>query len=133
MPQLVAAATRSERLVTWSLGGFAALALALAAIGVYGVVAYSVTQRRREVAVRLALGAEPSRVLRLVLGEGMRLVMAGAAVGVVAALALSRALASLLFGVAPRDPATIAGIVALLLAVAYAAMLLPARHVLGSA
>jgi predicted permease len=128
LPQLVAAATATERLVTWSLSGFAGVALALAAIGVYGVVAYSVSQRRREVAVRLAVGAEPRRVLALILREGMTLVTAGAALGVVVALWLSAALATLLYGVEPRDPTTLAGIVTLLLMVAAGAVVLPAHR-----
>ena len=128
LPQLVAASTTRERLVGWSLTGFAALALALAALGVYGVVAFSVAQRRREVAVRMALGAEPSKVLGLIFREGMSLVGAGAVVGIAAALLLGKTLASLLFGVAPRDPATLAVIVAVLAAVAGLATLLPARR-----
>ncbi|MGH7675662.1 MAG: FtsX-like permease family protein, partial [Gemmatimonadales bacterium] len=128
MPRLIAAATLGERLVTWSLGGFAAVALALAAIGVYGVVAYSVGQRRREVALRLALGADAGRVLGLILREGMTLVAIGAAIGVASALALGNTLASLLFRVAPRDPVSLGGVLVLLLGVAAAAILLPARR-----
>jgi predicted permease len=128
LPQLITASTAGERLVGWSLAGFAVLALTLAALGVYGVVAFSVSQRRREVAVRLALGAEPARVLRMILGEGMALAAAGALVGAAAALALGRTLSSLLFGVAPRDPLTLAAILALLVAVAGLAILIPARR-----
>jgi predicted lysophospholipase L1 biosynthesis ABC-type transport system permease subunit len=128
MPQLIKASTAGERLVGWSLAGFAALALALAALGVYGVVAFSVAQRRREVAVRMALGAEPARVLGMILREGMSLVAAGAVVGIVAALLLGKTLASMLFGVAPRDPITLLVIVAVLAAVATCATLLPARR-----
>jgi predicted permease len=128
LPELVAESTAGERLVGWSLAGFAGLALALAALGVYGVVAFSVGQRRREVAVRMALGAEPGRVLRQILGEGMTLVAAGAVVGVVAALLLGKTLASLLYGVAPRDPLTLLAIVAVLAVVASLATWLPARR-----
>jgi ABC-type antimicrobial peptide transport system permease subunit len=128
LTELVAESTAGERLVGWSLAGFAGLALALAALGVYGVVAFSVGQRRREVAVRMALGAEPGRVLRQILGEGMTLVAAGAVVGVVAALLLGKTLASLLYGVAPRDPLTLLAIVAVLAVVASVATWLPARR-----
>ena len=128
LPQIIDASTAGERLVGWSLAAFAGLALALAALGVYGVVAFSVGQRRREVAVRMALGAEPGRVLRLILKEGMSLVGAGALVGAVAALLLGKALAGMLFGVAPRDPVTLALILVLLLVVAGLATLLPARR-----
>jgi ABC-type antimicrobial peptide transport system permease subunit len=128
MPDVIKASTTGERLVGWSLAAFAALALALAALGVYGVVAFSVTQRRREVAVRMALGAEPARVLGMILRESMGLVGAGALVGLVAALLLGRALASQLYGVAPRDPVTLVTIIALLASVAGLATLLPARR-----
>jgi predicted permease len=128
LSQLVAASATSERLVAWSLVGFAVLALALAALGVYGVVAFSVGQRRREVAVRMALGADPGRVLRQILGEGLTLVVGGALVGLVAALVTGSALSKLLYGVAPRDPRTLVMILALLLAIATLATLLPARR-----
>ena len=128
MPQLITASTAGERLVGWSLAGFAGLALALAALGVYGVVAFSVSQRRREVAVRMALGAEPGRVLSMILREGMALVAAGAVLGVAAALLLGKTLANQLYGVAPRDPLTLVTIVAVLGGVAALATLLPARR-----
>jgi ABC-type antimicrobial peptide transport system permease subunit len=128
LPELVAESTAGERLVGWSLAGFAGLALALAALGVYGVVAFSVSQRRREVAVRMALGAEPARVLRHILVEGMAMVGAGAAVGLVAALVAGGALSKVLYGVAPRDPVTLVAILALLAVVAAAATVLPARR-----
>lgn len=128
LPQLIAESTAGERLVGWSLAGFAGIALALAALGVYGVVAFSVGLRRREVAVRMALGAEPGRVLSMILREGMTLVVAGAAVGLVAALLAGSALNKLLYGVAPRDPVTLLLILVLLLVVAGLATLFPARR-----
>jgi predicted permease len=128
LPELITASTAGERLVGWALAAFAALALALAALGVYGVVAFSVRQRTREVAVRMALGAAPARVLRQILGEGMTLVGAGAVVGIIAALLLGSALGKLLYGVDPRDPATLALIIIVLLLVAGAATWLPARR-----
>jgi len=132
LPQLVAAATASERLVAWSLVGFAVLALVLASLGVYGVVSFSVGQRRREVAVRMALGAEPARVLRQIFQEGMGLIGFGALIGFVGAVLASTALRKLLYGVAPRDPLTLFVILVLLLAVAGAATLLPARRAAAS-
>jgi cell division protein FtsX len=132
LPQLVRASTTSERLVAWSLVAFAILALALATLGVYGVVAFSVRQRSREVAVRMALGAEPARVLRQILSEGMTLVAYGAAVGIIAALLFGSALGKMLYGVAPRDPVTLVLILAVLLAVAGIATLLPARRAAAS-
>ncbi len=125
---LIAQSTLGERLVGWSLAAFACLALVMAVIGVYGVVAYSVGQRRREVAVRLALGAEPERVRGLIHREGMTLVGIGAVVGLAGALALGGTLASLLFGVAPRDPLTLVGIMLLLLTIAAGATFVPARR-----
>ncbi len=128
LPALVRRATTGERIVGWSLAAFAALALALAAIGIYGVISYAVGRRRREMAVRLALGAAPGAVLRLVLGEGLTLVAIGAAVGLAGALALGGVIASLLYGVAPRDAATLGAALLVLLAVATAATWLPARR-----
>jgi putative ABC transport system permease protein len=107
---------------------FAGVALALAAIGIYGVLTYSVTQRTREMGVRLALGAQPSDILGLVVREGLRLALAGIAIGAAGALALMRAVNSLLFGIAPTDPATFAAISMLLVLVALAACWVPARR-----
>jgi len=108
------------------LTAFAALALALANVGVYGVMAYLVTQRRHEIGVRIALGAEPREVLSLVIGRGMLLVLAGAGLGLAGAVALTHLLGSLLYGVRPADPVTLAAVAALLGLVALAACIVPA-------
>ena len=107
---------------------FAALAGVLAAVGVYGVMAYSVAQRRQEIGIRLALGARPRNVLTMILGQGMRLGAAGVAAGLVAAFALTRVAATLLYGVSPTDPLTFSIISLVLLAVASLASYLPARR-----
>jgi putative ABC transport system permease protein len=108
------------------VGVFAAVALLIAAIGVYGVLAYSVNQRTREIGLRMALGAQQSNVLRLIVNEGMMVGLAGIAAGLAGAYALSRALAALLFGVQARDPLTFAVVAATLMAIAFAACLVPA-------
>jgi len=107
---------------------FAALALIIASVGIYGVMAYSVTQRTREIGVRMALGSTPSRIFRLVVGDGMRMAVFGVIVGVVASVILNRYLASLLFQVGANDPITLAAVSALLVAVALFACYIPARR-----
>jgi len=109
---------------------FAALALALACVGIYGVVSYLVGQRTREIGARMALGAQPADILRLVLGQGARMALVGVAIGIVAALALTRFMANQLFGVSARDPLTLLGVAALLMVVAVAACYIPARRAL---
>jgi len=108
---------------------FAVAALMLAAIGLYGTVAFAVQQRRGELAIRLALGATTRQTSRLVLREGLMLSLVGTAGGLVAAIALSHLLSGLLFGVSPVDPATIAGVAVLLVAVSAAACYFPTRSV----
>ena len=105
-----------------------AIGLVLAATGIYGVIAYFVSQRTQEIGVRMALGATSGRVVRLILGQALRPVAVGAVVGVAAALGASRVLSSQLFGVSPTDPLTIAAVVATLIGVALAASAVPARR-----
>jgi putative ABC transport system permease protein len=116
------------RLSAWLLGLFAALAAALAAAGLYGVMSYSVNQRTQEIGLRIALGAANRDVLRLVIGEGFKLTVAGLALGLAASFALSRLIAGQLFGVTATDPLTYAGVAALLAMVAMLACYIPARR-----
>jgi putative ABC transport system permease protein len=118
----------SRRFDTYVLGAFAAAALALAAIGVYGLLAYAVAQRRREIAVRAALGATSSEIRRLIVGEGMRLAGAGIVLGIIAGLFLTRLLRTLLYDVGASDPVTFAIVTGLLAVVAWVACYLPARR-----
>jgi len=127
MDDVFAEAIGRPRLLAQLLGVFAGLALLLAAIGAYGVLAYMVTERRREIGIRMALGADRRSVVRLVLSQGLGLTLAGVAGGLAVAFAMNRVLASLLFGVRPSDPATIAGVIALIATVALIACYLPAR------
>jgi predicted permease len=124
---------RADSLATYrftmrTLGAFALVALVLASFGIYGVIAFSVSRRTREIGLRLALGAPPGRILRDVIGEGLRLAGPGLVLGVVAALALTRFLAGLLFGVTARDPMTFVAVVAFLLLVAASACYFPGRR-----
>ena len=128
MEQVAGATVARPRLNLLLLGGFAILALLLAAIGIYGVISYSVTQRRAEIGVRVALGASRPDVLRLVVGQGVRLTLAGLLVGLAGALVLTRLMTSLLFGVEPTDPLTLATVAAFLAAVALLASWIPARR-----
>jgi predicted permease len=122
----MAAATSRTRFAALLLAVFAGVALLLAGVGIYGVIAYSVSQRTRELGVRMALGARRGDVVRLVVGQGAALAAAGIAIGLAAALALTRVLTGLLHGVTATDPATFAAISLLLAATAVAASLLPA-------
>ena len=117
-----------QRLSAWLLSGFAAVALALAAIGIYGVVAYSVTARRREFGVRAVLGADANSIIVLVLRTGARPILLGLLFGVAAAVAAANLLKSLLFGIAPNDPVTFAVVPLFFAAVALAAGIVPARR-----
>jgi predicted permease len=117
---------RRPRMLMQLFAAFAGLALLLAAIGTYGVLSYMVTQRRREIGIRMALGAERATVLRTIMGHGLELTCAGLMAGLVAALALTRLMETLLFDVRPNDPATLAAVAALITGVAAAASLIPA-------
>ena len=128
MNEVVSASVAQPRLTTQFTGFFAALALLLTAVGVYGVLAYSVTQRIHEMGIRMALGASRSEILKMVVGQGMRLVAFGLILGLVVSLAATRLLATLLFGTSARDPLTFAAVTLLLLVVALFAAYIPARR-----
>jgi putative ABC transport system permease protein len=128
MNEIISGLVSAQRLAFLLLGVFAFLALALAAIGIYGVTSYVVSERTHEIGVRIALGAQTRDVSRLVLGHGARLAGIGAIGGVVAALALTRLLSSLLFGVSATDPLTFIGVAIVLTLVALAACYVPARR-----
>ncbi len=128
MEQLLADSLSRARFTMLLLGIFAGVALLLAAVGIYGLIAYSVTQRTQELGIRIALGAQRRDVLRLVLRHGTRLTLLGLALGIAAALAITRLLASLLFGISATDPLTFAGVAALLAFVALLACFIPARR-----
>ena len=126
MEEWLANSAAQPRLNTVLLSSFAAIALLVAVTGIYGVLAYSVDQRTREIGLRVALGATPRDVLRLIVGEGMRIVLVGIAIGVAAGLALGRVLAGLVYGVRIHDPLIFSGVVLMLAAVALAACSIPA-------
>jgi putative ABC transport system permease protein len=128
MQEVVDLSVQDWRFRAVLLGSFGALALFIAAIGVYGVISYSVAQRTQEIGVRVALGADRRDVLGLVLRQGMNTALAGIAIGLVAAFALTRVMANLLFGVNARDPLTFGGVAALLGLVALGACYVPARR-----
>jgi putative ABC transport system permease protein len=121
-------ALAEPKLYTWLLGTFAAVSLLLAAVGIYGVMSYSVAQRTHEIGLRVALGAQRADVLRLILSQGMKLVGSGLALGLLTALLLTRLLEKLLFGISPTDPLTFFAIALLLAVVALVACWIPARR-----
>jgi predicted permease len=129
LDQTKARSIAEERFTMLLLGLFAALALGLAAVGIHGVLSYSVTERAREIGIRLALGAHPARLRRSVVAQGLALAATGLVIGAVGALLLTRALQSLLHGVTPADPLTFGAVVCVLAAVAALASYLPARRV----
>ena len=131
MESRVQIASTGERLAASFVGDFGLLALVLAAVGIYGVIAYATRQRTHEIGIRMALGARSSSILRLVLSQGLRLTLAGLAGGLGLSLALTRLLSSMLFGVTPTDAPTFAGVALLLGLVALAACYLPARRALS--
>jgi putative ABC transport system permease protein len=126
MAEYIASSVAAPRFNTTLLSVFAAVALVLTVIGLYGVMSYSVAQRTNEIGIRMALGAQTRDVLKLIVNQGLRLVLIGLALGMAGALALTRLLSSLLFGVGTKDPATFVGIAALLALVALLACYVPA-------
>jgi ABC-type antimicrobial peptide transport system permease subunit len=126
MSDVVAASMATPRLTGFLLGAFAAIALALAAVGIYGVLAYLVSQRTHEIGIRLAIGADRGQVLRMVLRQGVTLALAGVAIGLMVAFALTRWMESLLYQVTPGDPVTFATVPLVLVAVAVVASYVPA-------
>ncbi|MGA2899531.1 MAG: ABC transporter permease [Candidatus Acidiferrales bacterium] len=128
MEENMATTVAQPRFRTWLIGILAMLALVLAAVGVYGVMSYTVTQRTSEIGVRVALGAQPKDVFRIIVGEGLRLALFGVGVGLVAALVLTRLLQSFLFGISAYDPLTFIAVSLLLTLVAVAASYFPARR-----
>jgi putative ABC transport system permease protein len=128
MDQWMSNSAAQPRLNTQLLSVFAIGALLIAAIGIYGVLAYSVNQRTREIGLRMALGATPGNVLRLVVGEGMKVVLIGVMIGLAGGLALGKAVSSLVFGVPVRDPLTFIAVAVILAAIALAACAIPARR-----
>jgi ABC-type antimicrobial peptide transport system permease subunit len=130
MSGIVGSTVARPRLLATLLLLFGVMGLSLGALGIYGVLAYAVSQRRQEIGVRLALGATPRSVLGLVVAQGMTLALAGVVVGVVGALALTRVMTAVLYEVRPTDPATFGGVVVVLLLAALVASWLPARRAL---
>jgi putative ABC transport system permease protein len=128
MERMVSASIAQPRFYLLLLGIFAALALVLAAVGIYGVLSYSVTQRMHEIGIRMALGAEPADVIKLVVGQGMMLALAGVAIGLIGAFVFTRLMSSMLYGVSATDPVTFAALALLLTAVALLASYIPARR-----
>jgi len=121
----------ARRLSMILLGIFAALALVLSCVGIYGVISYVVGQRTHEIGVRVALGAQRNDVLRLILGQGVRMALMGVGIGLLAALTLTRLMSRMLFGVSPTDPLTFAGVAILLCGVALVACYIPARRAMS--
>jgi putative ABC transport system permease protein len=128
MERLVSDSIAAPRFVMLLLGSFAFVALLLAGLGIYGVMAYSVAQRTQEIGIRIALGSQSRDVLRLVVGQGMKLALVGVGIGLAASFGLTRLMSKLLFSVSPTDPLTFAAIVVLLLLIALLACWLPARR-----
>jgi putative ABC transport system permease protein len=128
LDSLVSQSHAPRRFVMQIVSSLSVLAFVLAALGIYGTLSFSTTQRTREIGVRIAIGGSRDRIMRMVIREGMRLVVIGVVIGLAAALVLGRGIAALLYGVSPTDPATLAGTTALLLAVALLACYVPARR-----
>jgi predicted lysophospholipase L1 biosynthesis ABC-type transport system permease subunit len=128
MEEIVARSISTQRLTMLLLSIFSALALVLSAIGIYGVISYLTGQRTHEIGVRVALGASSDDVLRMVLGQGMKMTLIGVAIGIAAAFGLTRLITKMIYGVGATDPLTFAGVAVLLSAVALCACYIPARR-----
>jgi putative ABC transport system permease protein len=128
MDEIRAESVGPERLNLTLLSLFAGIALVLAIVGIYGVMSYSVTQRTHEIGIRMAIGASPLDVFKMILGHGMKLALIGVGLGLLGAFLLTRLMATMLFGVAPTDAMTYTGISALLITVALLACYLPGRR-----
>jgi putative ABC transport system permease protein len=128
MEQIMSDSLGRRRGMLFLLAIFAGVALVLASIGIYSVIAYATSRRVQEVGVRMALGAQPPQVVRLFMTQGLRMVLIGIAAGMAASFALMRLMAKLLYGVSPADPITFSGVAVLLCAIACAAIYVPARR-----
>jgi putative ABC transport system permease protein len=128
MDQVLSQSVAQRRFNMLLLGGFAGVALLLTAVGIYGLISYSVTQRTREIGLRMALGARRQDILKLVMARGLLLVLLGVGIGIAGAFALTRVMESLLFGVGARDPLTFAVIPLVMVGVALGACFIPARR-----
>ena len=126
MSERIGAQTARNRFTSWLMGIFAAVALLLATVGVYGVMSYAVTRRAQEIGVRMALGADRLQVLLLIVGQGLPLILAGILVGLAVSFGLTRLIATLLYGVTPTDAFTFASVTALLISIALFACWVPA-------
>jgi putative ABC transport system permease protein len=127
-PKAVAGSVAQERFRTLLMSSFSGIALILAAVGIFGVISYSTSQRTHEIGIRIALGAQQHNVLRMILGQGTKLALLGVAAGAVAALLLTHFMASLLYGVSAIDPLTFGAVCIILLGVAVSACYIPARR-----
>jgi putative ABC transport system permease protein len=130
MDEAIGVATAQPRFEMWSLASFGALAMILAAVGIYGVMNYAVSQRTREIGIRMSLGAGRSEILQMVISQGMRQAIAGILTGIAVAVLLSRLMVRMLFGIQPTDPFTFIGVSAILMLTALAAIAIPARKAL---
>jgi ABC-type antimicrobial peptide transport system permease subunit len=128
MDGVISGSLAARRFSMILLGVFSSLALVKSCVGIYGVISYLASQRTHEIGIRMALGAERQDVLRMVLGEGAMMALVGAAIGLVAALGLTRLMASMLFDVSTHDPLSFAGVAGLLILVALSACYIPARR-----
>jgi putative ABC transport system permease protein len=131
MEEVVGEAISGARFNTWILAAFAFIAFTLAAVGIYGVISYDVSERINEIGIRMALGAQPRDLLRMVLGQGARMAAYGIGLGLLLSLALTRLMSTMLFGVKPTDAYTFALIAVLLATVALAASYLPSRRAMA--